>query len=44
MPNRIYEIRDVAFNALAALMAIVASLVLECVRRWASKAKPRIDT
>ena len=33
MPNRIYDIRDVAFNALAALMAIVASLVLERVRR-----------
>ena len=43
MPNRIYDIRDVAFNALAALMAIVASLVLERVRRWVSKAKPGVD-
>jgi len=44
MPNRIYDIRDVAFNALAALMAIVASLVLERVRRRVSKGKSRIGT
>ena len=32
LPNRIYDIRDVGFNALAGLMAIIASLVLARVR------------
>lgn len=33
-PNRVYDIRDVGFNALAAVMAVVASLILERARRW----------
>lgn len=33
LPNRVYDIRDVGFNALAGLMTIVASLVLARVRR-----------
>ena len=33
LPNRVYDIQDVGFNALAGLMAIVASLVIERVRR-----------
>ena len=37
LPNRVYDIRDVGFNALAALMAIVASLALARARRWARK-------
>lgn len=34
LPNRVYDIRDVGFNALAGLMAVTASLVLERVQRW----------
>jgi len=37
LPNRFYDIRDVGFNALAAFMAIAASLTLAWVRRWSSK-------
>lgn len=33
LPSRVYDVRDVAFNALAGLMAIAASLVLARVRR-----------
>ena len=33
LPNRVYDIRDVGFNALAGLMAIVASLALTRARR-----------
>jgi hypothetical protein len=33
LPNRVYDIRDVGFNALAALMAIAASLALSRARR-----------
>ena len=32
-PSRAYDIRDVAFNTIAALMAIAASLVLARARR-----------
>ena len=41
LPNRVYDIRDVGFNALAGLMSISASLVLTWVRRRLGKA--RID-
>lgn len=34
LPNRVYDIRDVGFNALAALMAIAASLALSRARQW----------
>lgn len=33
LPNRVYDIRDVGFNALAGLMAVVASFVLGRVRQ-----------
>ena len=33
LPNRVYDVRDIGFNALAGLMAIAASLALEWVRR-----------
>jgi hypothetical protein len=33
LPNRVYDIRDVGFNALAGLMAILASLALAWARR-----------
>ncbi len=33
LPNRAYDLRDVGFNALAGLMAIVASLLLALARR-----------
>ncbi len=33
LPNRVYDIRDVGFNALAGLMAVIASLALARVRR-----------
>jgi VanZ family protein len=32
LPNRVYDIRDVGFNALAGLMAVAASLVLRKAR------------
>lgn len=34
LPNRVYDLRDVGFNALAGLMAIVAGLAVARVRRW----------
>ena len=34
LPNRVYDIRDVGFNALAGLMSILASLSLAWARRW----------
>lgn len=40
LPNRHYEIVDVGFNALAALMAIGASVALVWVRRWRSRISP----
>jgi VanZ family protein len=33
LPNRVYDIRDVGFNAFAGLLAIAASLVLAWARR-----------
>ena len=33
LPNRVYDIRDVGFNALAGLMAVAAGLVLAWVRQ-----------
>jgi hypothetical protein len=33
LPNRVYDIRDVGFNALAAVMAVGGSLLLSWVRR-----------
>ncbi len=40
LPNRVYDIRDVGFNVLAALMAIAASLALARARRWRGKTQP----
>ena len=37
LPNRIFDVRDVGFNALAGLMAIVASLALDWARRFFKK-------
>jgi VanZ family protein len=34
LPSRVYDLRDVGFNALAGLMAITASLALARARRW----------
>ena len=34
LPNRVYDIRDVGFNILAGLMALVASLAVKRVRKW----------
>jgi VanZ family protein len=34
IPNRVFDIIDVGFNAFAAVMAIVASVALTLVRRW----------
>lgn len=41
LPNRVFDIRDVGFNALAGLMAIAASLVLARVQRWAAPTDQR---
>ncbi len=37
LPNRIFDVRDVGFNALVGLMAIVASLALDWARRFFKK-------
>ena len=37
LPNRAYDIRDVLFNVLAALMAVAASAALAWARRWRSR-------
>ncbi len=37
LPNRVYDIRDVGFNALAGLMAVMASVALNAVRKKISK-------
>jgi hypothetical protein len=34
LPNRVYDIRDVGFNAVAGLMAVAAILALARARRW----------
>lgn len=34
IPDRVYDIRDVGVNALAALMAVSASLLIARARRW----------
>ena len=34
LPNRIYDIRDVGRNALAGLMAVVASVLISRAREW----------
>lgn len=34
LPNRVYDIQDVGFNALAGLMAVAASVALVRARRW----------
>ncbi len=39
LPSRVYDIRDVGFNALAALLAIVACLALEWARRRSDKGR-----
>ncbi|MBT3336881.1 MAG: VanZ family protein [Anaerolineae bacterium] len=39
LPNRIYDIRDVGFNALAGLMAVLASVILSTARNWITKKK-----
>jgi len=40
LPNRVYDVRDVGFNALAGLMAIAASLGLAWARRRRGQAHP----
>jgi hypothetical protein len=37
LPNRVYDLRDVGVNALAGLLAVVASLVLEWARGRGSR-------
>ena len=37
LPNRAYDIRDVLFNVLAALMAVAASAALAWARRWRTR-------
>ena len=39
LPNRVYDIQDVAFNTLAALMAVGARVALAWVRRRVGKAR-----
>lgn len=40
LPNRIYDIRDVGFNALAGIMAIAAILILKLARQRDNKNAP----
>ena len=37
LPNRVFDLVDIGFNALAGLMAILASLALARARRWRSQ-------
>lgn len=37
LPTRVYDLADVAFNAIAATMAVTASAAIEWARRWAKK-------
>ena len=43
LPNRVYDIRDVGFNALAALMAVGATLALAWARRRRQTSTEKID-
>jgi VanZ family protein len=43
LPNRVYDIRDVGFNTLASLMAIIAISALDWARRWSTKRNPKTD-
>lgn len=40
LPSRVYDIRDVGFNALAGLMAVAARLILSWLRRRRTKHQP----
>lgn len=40
LPNRFFDYRDVLFNVLAAVMAVVASAALEWARRWRNRSRP----
>jgi len=37
LPNRIFDIRDVAFNSIAAVLAVVFSLLMNQARKWIHK-------
>ncbi|NNE43630.1 MAG: VanZ family protein, partial [Gemmatimonadetes bacterium] len=39
LPGRVYDIRDVGFNALAGLMAVGGSVAMIRARRWAQRRK-----
>ena len=41
LPNRVYDLVDVGFNALAAFMAIVATVVLRATREWDRRRRTR---
>ena len=44
LPNRVYDIRDVGFNALTGVMAVVASVALDGVRQRGKKSQPPNET
>lgn len=37
LPNRVFDVRDIGFNALAGMMAIGAALALNAARNWWSR-------
>ena len=39
LPNRVYDPIDILFNALAATMTVLASVILAWARRWDFKKK-----
>ena len=41
LPNRVFELDDILFNVLAAVMAVVAMVALGWARRWTSRALRR---
>lgn len=41
LPNRVFDVQDIGFNALAALMAVLASLALSWARRKGGKVLER---
>lgn len=41
LPNRAYDVRDLLFNVLASLMAVVASVALARARQWRTRSQPK---
>lgn len=40
LPNRFYDLRDVAFNVSAAMLYLLAFAVVDAARRWEARSRP----